>query len=49
MYPLNRPEVMISLAGDKFDEKGNLKDEDTREKIGDLLRALVEWTERLRN
>jgi len=49
MYPLNRPEVMISFAGDKFDEKGNLKDEDTREKIGDLLRALVEWTERLRN
>lgn len=48
MYPLNRPEVMISFAPDKFDAKGNLKDEETREMIGALVRALVEWTERLR-
>ena len=47
MYPLNRPEVMISFAPDKFDAKGNLKDEETREMIRDLVRALVEWTKKL--
>ena len=29
MYPLNRPEVMITNAAQRFDEKGNLKDEDS--------------------
>lgn len=48
MYPLNHPEVMISLAHEKLDEKGDLKDEETKEFIGNLVRALVEWTERLR-
>jgi len=27
MFPLNRPEVMIGNAGDRFDESGNLADE----------------------
>lgn len=48
MHPLNRPEVMIARASEKFDESGNLKDEDTRERIRDLLKALVELVERLR-
>jgi chromate reductase len=48
MYPLNRPEVMISFAPDKFDEKGNLKDEETRETIRALVGALVEWSKKLR-
>jgi len=48
MHPLNRPEVMIARAPEKFDESGNLKDEDTRERIRDLLKALVELVERLR-
>ena len=46
MYPLNQPEVMISNAGDKFDEQGNLTDEKTREKIKQLLQALVLWARR---
>ena len=46
MYPLNQPEVMISNAGDKFDEQGNLTDEKTREKIKELLQALVSWARR---
>ena len=44
MYPLNRPEVMISNAAQRFDDKGNLKDEDTRNVIRKLLEALVAWT-----
>jgi len=47
MFPINHPEVMISYAQEKFDDDGNLKDEETRNLIKDLLRGLVEWTERL--
>jgi chromate reductase len=43
MYPLNRPEVMITNAAQRFDEKGNLKDEDTKAHIQNLLVALVAW------
>jgi chromate reductase len=48
MLPLNQPEVMIGDATEKFDENGALKDDYTREKIRDLLRALVDWTKKLR-
>jgi len=44
MYPLNRPEVMITNASQRFDEKGNLTDEETKAHIQKLLAALVEWT-----
>ena len=44
MYPLNRPEVMISNAASRFDEKGNLKDEETKNLIRKLMEALVAWT-----
>src|SRR5208283_1450956 len=43
MYPLNKPEVMISNAAQRFDEKGNLKDEETKSYIQNLLAALVTW------
>lgn len=43
MYPLNRPEVMITNATQRFDEKGNLKDEETKAHIQKLLVALVAW------
>jgi len=43
MYALNRPEVMISNAAQRFDEKGNLKDEETKSHIQKLLQALVAW------
>lgn len=45
---LNRPEVMISTANTKFDEKGNLTDDRVREQIRGLLAALRDWTLRLR-
>jgi chromate reductase, NAD(P)H dehydrogenase (quinone) len=46
--PLNRPEVMIGQAQNKFDADGNLTDEPTREFIRKLLVALRDWTERLK-
>lgn len=43
MYPLNRPEVIIPHAADKFDGAGNLTDQHTKEKIQELLQALAAW------
>jgi chromate reductase, NAD(P)H dehydrogenase (quinone) len=47
MYPLNRPEVMISNASQCFDAQGQLADEGLRTRIRQLLEALVAWTRRL--
>jgi chromate reductase, NAD(P)H dehydrogenase (quinone) len=44
MLPLNRPEVMIANAAEKFDADGNLKDETAKKLIAQLLRNLVDWT-----
>jgi chromate reductase len=43
MHPLNRPEVMIANASQRFDDKGNLTDEETKAHIQGLLAALVAW------
>lgn len=42
------PEVLVPLASTKFDEAGNLIDDDTRDDVRDLVRALVVWTSRVR-
>lgn len=47
MHPLNQPEVMVPFADKKVDAEGRLTDQVTREKIGELVAALVKWTERL--
>jgi chromate reductase len=44
MYPLNRPEVMVSTAQEKIDANGRVTDQKTREKIKELLESLVAWT-----
>ena len=41
MHPLNRPELMIASAQDKFDVNGKLTDPKVRQRIGDLLVALI--------
>lgn len=41
MHPLNRPEIMIGSAQDRFDEKGNLTDPKARQKIAELLADLI--------
>jgi len=48
MYPINRPEFMLANAAAYFDNEGNLKDEDTRNRLKDLLEALVQWTLKLK-
>lgn len=48
MHPVNRPEVMVPLAGEKFDGEGRLIDERTREKVRELLENLVEWTRKIK-
>lgn len=47
MYPINRPEVFVTFASQKFDENGRLTDDTTKGLIKDLLTALVAWTRRL--
>jgi chromate reductase len=48
MLPLNRPEVFVARAHEKFDAQGRLIDETTRQHIRKLLTALCHWTLRLR-
>jgi len=48
MHPLNRPEVFVTFAHEKFDKNGRLKDEETRKMIIELLETLVRWTKRLK-
>ncbi|MEM0104836.1 MAG: NAD(P)H-dependent oxidoreductase [Candidatus Methanomethylicia archaeon] len=38
---INKPEVFVSFAHKKFDEKGNLVDEEAKKYIAELLRNLV--------
>jgi chromate reductase len=49
MHPVNRPEVFVTFAGQKFDQEGRLIDEQTRKFIGELLKALVASTKRLKS
>jgi chromate reductase len=47
-YPINKPEVMIGQAGQRFDADGRLTDEPTREFIRQMLSSLADWTQRLK-
>jgi chromate reductase len=48
MHLVNRPEVFVAKAPEKFDAAGKLIDEGTRKVVGDLLAALRDLTLRLR-
>jgi chromate reductase len=48
-YVLPLPEVLVPLAGAKFDAEGNLTDPETRDEVRDLLVSLAAWTRRLRS
>ncbi|CAN5841734.1 MAG: NAD(P)H-dependent FMN reductase [Chromatiales bacterium USCg_Taylor] len=45
---LNKPEVMIAQAQERFDAQGKLTHEPTRELIAKLLAALADWTQQLK-
>jgi chromate reductase len=48
MLTLNKPEVRIIRAAEKFDGHGHLTDEQARQAIRAQLEALAAWTRRLR-
>ncbi|MBI4181016.1 MAG: NAD(P)H-dependent oxidoreductase, partial [Chloroflexi bacterium] len=48
MHPVNRPEVFVTFANQKFDENGKLTDEKTKEYAKGLLEALVSWARKLK-
>jgi chromate reductase len=48
MHPLNKPELFVPMASQKFDRNGNLTDDSIKERVGTLLTALAAWTERLK-
>ena len=47
-YLVNKPEVLIALARQKFDDQGRLTDQASRGFLRDLLISLVDLTQRLR-
>ena len=47
MLPINKPEVLIAQAQNKFDAEGRLTDQTTRDLLAQLLVALRDWTRRL--
>ncbi|MGA2382075.1 MAG: NAD(P)H-dependent oxidoreductase [Gemmatimonadales bacterium] len=47
MHPVNKPEVMIAKAAEKFDANLQLTDPQARDLVAKLLKALVDWTRRL--
>jgi chromate reductase, NAD(P)H dehydrogenase (quinone) len=46
MYAVNKPEVFLTFAAQKFDESGKLTDETARELMRTLLKTLVEQTKK---
>lgn len=47
-HVMTRPDVHVMRSWEKFDSEGNLTDEETREKVAELMVALRDWTLRLR-
>ncbi len=47
MHPINYPEVMLAQAQQNVDANGNLRNEETRRLIRQLLEELVLWTKKL--
>lgn len=48
MHPVNKPEVLVTKAQDKFDANGKLIDQTTRDFLHQLLESLYDWTLRLK-
>jgi chromate reductase len=48
MHALNRPELLVPFASEKFNADGRLVDAPTREQLAAVLEALAAWTRRLR-
>jgi chromate reductase len=46
-YVMPEPQMMVPNSYERFDENGDLTDEDTRQRLRRFIEALYEWTERL--
>ena len=49
MHPLNKPEVLIFQAQNKFDANGKLTDDVAHGLIRDLMAALAKWTRQVQS
>lgn len=47
LWPINKPEVLIAQAQNKFNDKGELTDETTKKMIQEHLQALVAFARKL--
>jgi chromate reductase len=47
-FVMNKPEMIVPTATDKFDADGNLTDEKTKAKLKEMLDALVIWADRVK-
>jgi chromate reductase, NAD(P)H dehydrogenase (quinone) len=47
-FVMLKPELMVNNASQKFDSDGNLTDDDTRERVEALVKALVAWAQRVK-
>ncbi len=47
MYPINRPQLLVANAREKFNENLKLTDEETLRTLRDVLSSLVDWTRKL--
>jgi chromate reductase len=47
MHALTQPEVMVGNAAQRFDDNGNLIDEQSADLVRQLLKSLVNWSRRL--
>jgi chromate reductase len=48
IHTVNKPEVMVNHAPEKFDADGRLKDEKARERIAELIDSLIALTTRMK-
>lgn len=48
MFPINKPELIISNVKEKFDENHNLIDENTKKKIKELINSLIPFAKKLK-
>ncbi len=46
-YVMNRPEIFVGNAAEKFDDQGKLTDQETQERLGKFLSAFLAWMEQL--
>jgi chromate reductase len=49
MHPVNKPEVIVTFAAEKFDAEGKLTDAPTRELVGALMASLASHAGRLKS